>query len=144
MHKEFLLPYGFKRVGWVLLATSLLVAIWAVSLDFNYEKSELLRSLQMEGTLITNYIVFGLWLGVIFVGCSRERIEDEMISRIRLNALLVGFYIQALFILVATFVFNSLDYLDVMIYNLVSFPLIFLVAYRWLLWRSRKEVCDGE
>lgn len=138
------MPYGFKRVGWVLLATSLLVAIWAVSLDFNYEKSELLRSLQMEGTLITNYIVFGLWLGVIFVGCSRERIEDEMISRIRLNALLVGFYIQALFILVATFVFNSLDYLDVMIYNLVSFPLIFLVAYRWLLWRSRKEVCDGE
>ncbi len=46
--------------------------------------------------------------------------------------------------MVATFVCNSLDYLDVMIYNLVSFPLIFLVAYQWFLWYSRKEVKDGE
>ncbi len=93
MHKEFLLPYGFKWVGWVLLAIWLLVGIWAVSIDFNYEKLECLSHLQFQGTMINNHIVIGLWLGTIFVGCSREKVEDEMISRIRLNALLVGFYI---------------------------------------------------
>jgi hypothetical protein len=94
--------------------------------------------------LINNYIVIGIWLGAIFVGCSREPIEDEMISRIRLNALLVGLYLQAAFIITATFVFNSVDYLEVMMYNLVTYPLIFLAVYRWMLWRALKSYGDGE
>lgn len=144
MKKELLLPYGFKLVGWVLLATAVAMGIWSIALDFDFTKSELLKPLTLVDPLINNYIVIGIWLGAIFVGCSREKIEDEMISRIRLNALLAGFYLQALFIIAATFVFNSMDYLEVMMYNLVTYPLIFVAAYRWMLWRSLKTYGDGE
>ena len=44
----------------------------------------------------------------------------------------------------ATFVFNSLDFLNVMIYNLVAYPIIFVGAYRVMLWRIRKEANDEE
>ena len=67
-----------------------------------------------------------------------------MISRIRLNALLMALYIQAACIIVATFAFNSLDFLNVMIYNLVAYPIIFVGAYRVMLWRIRKEADDEE
>ncbi len=139
MQKEWLLPYGFKRVGWVLLTAALVIGVWAAAIGFDYESVSWLKELELRNPLINNYIVIGIWLGVIFVGCSRERIEDEMISRIRLNALLVALYIQAAFIIVATFVTNNLDYLDIMIYNLVTYPLIFVATYRAMWWYARKE-----
>lgn len=144
MQKEFLLPYGFKKVGWVLLATSLAMGIWSMALDFDFTQSEILSPLLIQSPLLNNYIVIGLWLGSIFVGCSREKVEDEMISRIRLNALLVGFYLQAAFITVATFITNSFDYLNIMIVNLVTYPLIFVVTYRLMLWRTLKSLENGE
>lgn len=144
MQKEFLLPNGFKKVGWVLLATSLAMGIWSMALDFDFTQSEILSPLLMKSPLLNNYIVIGLWLGAIFVGCSREKIEDEMIGRIRLNALLVGFYLQAAFIIVATFTTNSLNYLDIMIVNLVTFPLIFAATYRLMLRHTLKSFDDGE
>ena len=140
----FLLPYGFKWAGWVLLLSSLLLGGWIVAMDFDPQSSELLSSLQLEGTLINNYAVIGLWLGAIFVGCSKERVEDEMITRIRLNALMIGFYLQAIFIIIATFVCNSLDYLEVMLYNLVTYPLIFVVIYRWMLRSALRGLSDEE
>lgn len=145
MKKDLLLPNGFKKVGWVLLFTSLVMGVWAAWLDFDFTKSALLVSLQLAtSSLLNNYIVIGLWLGVILVGCSRERVEDEMIGRIRLNALLAAFYFQALLIIAATLLCNSFDYLDIMIYNLVSYPLIFIAAYRWMLWRTLKMTGDEE
>ena len=140
----FLLPYGFKWAGWVLLLSSLLLGGWIVAMDFDPQSSELLSSLQFEGTLINNYAVIGLWLGAIFVGCSKERVEDEMITRIRLNALMIGFYLQAIFIIIATLVCNSLDYLEVMLYNLVTYPLIFVVIYRWMLRSALRGMSDEE
>ena len=67
-----------------------------------------------------------------------------MIGRIRLNALLFALYIQAAFIIVATFIFNGLDFLNIMVYNLVTYPIIFVGAYRLMLWRTRKEAEDEE
>ncbi len=144
MKRDFLLPRGFKIAGWVLLITSAVMGIWSFTLDFDFERSHLLSTLLLEGPLLNNYIIIGLWLGAIFVGCSRERMEDEMIAHIRLKALLSGFYLQALFIILATLFVNSIDYLDVMAYNLVTYPLLFVVVYRWMLWRSLKSLSDEE
>lgn len=145
MQKNWLLPYGFKWVGWFLLAIAVPVGIWAAAIGFNYQEVALLNALQLsDKPLINNHLVLWMWLGAIFVACSREKIEDEMISRIRLNALLFALYIQAAFIIVATFLFNSLDFLNVMVYNLVSFPIIFVGAYRVMLWQIRKEALDEE
>ncbi len=145
MQKNWLLPYGFKWVGWFLLAIAVPVGIWAAAIGFNYQEVALLNALQLsDKPLINNHLVLWMWLGAIFVACSREKIEDEMISRIRLNALLFALYIQAAFIIVATFLFNSLDFLNVMVYNLVSFPIIFVGAYRVMLWQIRKEASYEE
>lgn len=144
MQKEWLLPYGFKKVGWVLFFLALAVGVWAATVDFDYESVAALRDLELCNPLINNYIVIGLWLGVIFVGCSREKVEDEMIGRIRLNALLTAFYLQTAFIIVATLCCNNLAYLYVMLYNLVTYPIIFMLVFRAMLWHARKGVRNEE
>ena len=60
MKHYFLLPYGFKWAGWVLLLSSLLLGGWIVAMDFDPQSSELLSSLQLEGTLLNNYAVLSL------------------------------------------------------------------------------------
>lgn len=144
MQKEFLLPNGFKKVGWVLFATSVVMGIWSMALDFDFTQSKILSPLLFEGPLLNNYIVIGFWLGAIFIACSREKMEDEMIGRIRLNALLSGFYLQAVFIIAATFVMNNLDYLDIMVVNLATFPFIFVLTYCGMLWHTLKTFDHGE
>lgn len=144
MNKDLLLPYGFKRIGWGVLSIALALGIWAAAIDFDYSKVEYLQCLQLQDQLINNYIVIGLWIGALFVGCSHERVEDEMIGRVRLNALLIALYTQAIFIIFTTLTFNSLDYLNIMIYNLVTYPIIFVIVYRLMLWRINRSMNDGE
>ena len=77
MQKEWLLPYGFKWVGWLLLAIAVPVGIWAAAIGFNYQNVAWLQGLELaKEPLINNHIILWLWLGTIFVACSREKIED--------------------------------------------------------------------
>ena len=75
---------------------------------------------------------------------SRERIEAELLSRIRLNALLVALYINILWAVIASLALYNFDYLYVMVINLVSLPILFLIIERVLLWRLRKEASHEE
>lgn len=84
---------------------------------------------------MNNSIILGFWFGAIGVCCSREKIEDEMVERIRLNALLTTLYVYAGLIIAATIFVNGIDFLDIMIYNLVAQPLLYVIIYRIMLWR---------
>lgn len=91
-----------------------------------------------------NIVLIGVLAGSLLITCSRERIEDELIGRIRLNALLVALYINILWAVIASLALYNFDYLYVMVINLVSLPILFLIIERVLLWRLRKEASHEE
>ena len=74
----------------------------------------------------------------------RERIEDEGIGRIRLNALLAALYANCAAVAAAALVTYGAAFLDIMIYNLFTLPLLFLLIFRWQLRRYTKEAADEE
>lgn len=94
MDKTLLLPHWFKRIGWVLFIPTALFGLLMAIDGFNGVPSYLLPEAVARGELLdhlcNNIVLFGILLGVLFITCSRERIEDECIARIRLNALLGG------------------------------------------------------
>lgn len=155
MKKEMLLPYGFKKIGWAILIPTLLLGILMLIDGFNGLPSFLLsdnadtpvyRFLDSAAMAcaLNNIALIGICVGGILVACSRERIEDEMISRIRLNALLTALYVNyALLILAALCVYGE-HFLNIMVYNLFTMLLIFLAVFRWQLWRLKKEAGDEE
>ena len=148
MNKILLLPYSFKRIGWVLfIPTALLGLLMAID-GFNGFPSFLLPDSAVGSATLSrisnNIVLIGLLLGALLITCSRERIEDELIARIRLNALLTALYINILATVIATLALYGFDYLNVMVVNLVSLPVLFLVIERVMLWRLGKEAAHEE
>lgn len=148
MNKMLLLPHGFKRIGWVLfIPTALLGVLMAID-DFNGFPSFLLPDSFAPGggsvRLWNNVAIIGILLGVLFICCSRERVEDELIARIRLNALLAALYITVGISVLSALVLYDVAYLWFMIFNLCLLPVLFLVIERAMLWRLGKEASHEE
>jgi len=96
-----LLPNHFKKIGWIIFIPSLILGILSltdiltlpeVSLPVFYNSGFPLSSEEnglFENTEITIFPnLFGILIiiGGILVGCSKEKIEDEYISSLRLKS----------------------------------------------------------
>ena len=148
MNRIILLPYPFKRIGWALFIPTALFGILMAIDGFNGFPSFLLPgdagSNSTLDAVSNNIVLIGVLAGSLLITCSRERIEDELIGRIRLNALLVALYINILWAVIASLALYNFDDLYVMVINLVSLPILFLIIERVLLWRLRKEASHEE
>lgn len=154
MQKDLLLPYGLKKIGWIILIPTLLLGILMLIDDFDGFPTFLLPAKgsacygilvsDTMGRVLNNIALVGICIGGILVACSRERIEDEMISRIRLNALLTALYINYALLVAAALCTYDTKFLYIMIYNLLTMLLIFLAVFRWKLWRLKRAVENEE
>lgn len=148
MNKILLLPHSFKRIGWGLfIPTALLGLLMAID-GFNGFPTFLLPDSIVTSETIdricNNLVLVGVLLGALFVTCSRERIEDELIARIRLNALLAALYVTIGTAIVVALCLYDLAYLYCMIFNLCLLPVLFLVIERVMLWQLGKEAAHEE
>jgi hypothetical protein len=82
----------------------------------------------------------GTFLSLFLIAFSKERIEDEYIQKLRLDSLLLAFYLYSLISIVGTLVFYSFDYLLFMGYNTFSLQVFFIVRFRWVLMNQQKNL----
>lgn len=162
MKRDLLLPRRFRTVGWVILTPTLLLGIYLIfngmaTSDLAEGIARAVESRRAAPTVATlrqigngiepwlnNLLIIGIIAGSLMITCSRERFEDEMIRHIRLNALLVALYVNFAVVIVAALFVYGLDFVDVLVYNLFTLPLLFLAVFRWRLWRLRKTLGDEE
>lgn len=130
--KSLLFPHRFQKMGWVVFVLSALLGIYILAVDF--ESSHLLN----------NIAIIGIVTGAILATCSCEKVEDEMVRQIRLNSLLVALYINYTVLLICSLFIYDLDFLYVMMYNMFTILLIFMVVFRYRMWRMNKEVGNEE
>ena len=83
----YLLPYRFQWAGWAIAAVSLM--FMAVSYFFGFEAANLVRC-QIYGLLV-------LYLGLLLIGFSREKQEDEFTLHLRTSSALIA--MLAIFVL---------------------------------------------
>lgn len=143
---NLLLPHAFAKIGWCILLPS--IAIGAAILLSSITASDYARILNINGavaeTIINDAAIIGIILGAIFVTCAKEPVEDEMISSVRRDSLLVAFYISCTLLIASTILVNGLYYINVMMYNMFAIPLIFLAVFRIKIWRLKKSNTDEE
>lgn len=158
MGKNLLLPHGFQKIGWALLVPSLLLgslivfngldtSALAAKIEYVVRPGREVNIKTLGSGIepwLNNFLIISLLLGALFVTCSRERVEDEMIGRIRLNALLTALYVDTAVVIVAALAVYGFSFVDVMVYNLFTLPLLFTAIFRWQLLRMRKEAGDEE
>ena len=130
--KTILFPHCFQKIGWGIFTLGVISGICTLVSDYG------------TGSLVNNIAIIGTILGAIFATCSREKIEDEMVRQIRLNSLLVALYINYAVLIVCSLFVYSLDFLYVMMYNMFTILLIFMVVFRYRMWRLNKVMKDEE
>lgn len=140
MKAKFLFPYHYKFIGWTL--TILILLIWIVgtttkanfdfftiTLPFKYALQDSTDASKQETTLDLGdeFIMIGLIVGMLMIAFSKEKIEDEFVSQLRLETLQWAIYINFGLLIIATiFVYGSY-YFSVMLYNMFT-PLVFFIA----------------
>ncbi|MEA3447324.1 MAG: hypothetical protein U9Q98_02590 [Bacteroidota bacterium] len=158
MNSRFLFPYKFKIAGLILLIPGLILGV--MSFFFNCESSLLdwkvfaiadasfLRGdvyFQMVENNVTNELAgILLIVSLVFIAFSREKQEDEYISKIRLESLLWATYINyGILVLSLIFLYNF-AFFWVMIFNMFTLLIIFIVRYYIMLNKMKREMTHEE
>ena len=153
--KTLLFPHSFQKVGWVILSIALLVDVYVMIgwwgngniMEFFTISGDVTPSAVVArygGYVINNIAIISTIVGALLVTCSREKVEDEMISQIRLNALLIALYINYALLIIAALLVYDFDFLHVMIYNMFTILIIFMAVFRYKVWRAQKGVEDEQ
>jgi hypothetical protein len=153
MYTRYLLPSKFKMPGWILAIPSFIMMLFVLHADlsfpfFNYAVSGS-GKMSFDGGFLfnlqnTNFTdeVFSLLLftGLIFIAFSKEKDEDEMITRLRLESLLWAVFVNTILIMLAIIFFYNGLFLSVMIYNLATPLILFIARFTIVLYLVRKKL----
>ena len=86
--KRFLLPHAFQTAGWLLLLASLVAA---AALIFDIPAGALpdgaVTADAAKTQPLMQAVIIGAQLSIFLIACSREKVEDEMVSSMRLRAI---------------------------------------------------------
>lgn len=66
---------------------------------------------------------------------SKEKIEDELISKIRLESLSLSLFISFGFIIISTFLVYNINYMYVLVFNLFLIILLFNLIFKFRLFK---------
>lgn len=165
MNQKLLLPNRFKTIGWMILIPATIAGILLTTTGYEAEwlNAKVLTLFYDEvdilsDVLIDNFGPFGLvevnitntLVGVVFiigalmVAFSKEKHEDEFIANLRLSSLLWSVWVNYILLLIAFLLVYGLAFLHIMIYNMFTILIIFIIRFNYLLYRSTKSMGDDK
>lgn len=151
MKSRFLFPNSCKKWGWILTIPALVLGFctmfiddfaqylpwlnvnlpgWFIGADFLQEG----RGGPFTHNLLPELIVTFLSAGLVLIAFSKEKVEDERISQIRLESLQWGVLINVLYVVLATVLVYGGSYLSVLVYNMFTPLLFFIIRFNWILY----------
>ncbi|MBD5356698.1 MAG: hypothetical protein HDR88_06805 [Bacteroides sp.] len=134
--KNLLFPTWVKRLGWILFIPAIIMAIFCYFGVAPFHG--IVETIIIDATLI------GIALGAMFIVCSKEPVEDEMIRSIRLASLLSSLYVYVIILIVGILSFNGPAFLMFALVNMVLFPIIYVIRFRLEIYRYNKMSEDEE
>lgn len=97
----------------------------------------------MIETNITNTLVGVFFIiGALFVSFSKEKNEDEFISKLRLSSLLWAVLVNYILLLVSFLFIYGSSFLTVMVYNMFTVLIIFIVRFNYILYKNSNLEAD--
>lgn len=147
---NYLFNYKYKKIsGWIfyllipvglfLLLTERIQDIFVVNVFsiFSYEwiGSERTGFGWIENGLGDEIFTLLIIVSGIVNSFSNEKIEDELISRIRLESLSLSLFISFGLIIISTFLVYNLNYMYVLVFNLFLIILLFNLIFKFRLYK---------
>ncbi|WP_221390447.1 hypothetical protein [Dyadobacter sp. NIV53] len=151
MKTKNLLSNAWRPFGWVLIIIVILMHLWGVfmgeqyplnfgieiPLPFNFGGFDLSENhfiiqgkLHLQALEIISLLMIA---GLMIVGFSRLKIEDERVAQIRLESLQWGIYANYLILALCILLVYGGAFFMIMTYAMFTPLLIFLLRFYWLL-----------
>jgi hypothetical protein len=156
MKTTSLLPNRFKYFGWILITVSVL--LWITTLInqdefsflnvkvFTIAGAELLKSIEYFTLIHVNLTatILGLLfiIGGMFVAFAKQKIEDEFIIKLRLVSFQWAILINYSLLLFCFIFIYDIAFLNVMIYNMFTVLILFIIRFHYLLYKYNDSSND--
>lgn len=154
MKTSYLFPYRFKKVSGFLFWISLLLICGYVMFD-NYGNFEIKTKVfaivgdtgllggnawfsWVENSIVDEILFILLIISGLVYAFSKEKTEDEMVSKIRLDSLVWATYFNYIIILLCYMFLYGFAFLNVMMIALFSHLLFFIILFRWMMYKQNK------
>ncbi|OIN58249.1 hypothetical protein [Arsenicibacter rosenii] len=150
MNTTLLFPYYFRFIGWGLILAFL--GTWAY-LELNPDSGvEDYLTVHISNNWLSDFydttslnftdeiMCIALITGLLFVGFSREKLEDEMINQLRLKALQASVYLNYALLMLAIVLIYGLEFYNVLMYNMFTVLLFFILYFQLTLRKNRRSV----
>jgi uncharacterized membrane protein len=96
-------------------------------------------------TNITSTLVGALFIvGAMFVGFAKEKSEDEFIAKLRLSSLLWAVWVNYILLFLSFVFVYGMSFLSVMLYNMFTVLIIFIIRFNYILYKTSKMASDEE
>ena len=143
MKTNYLIPRKYKPLGWILLVLGIIGGLILFFADYEsdvlemyvlsvYNGDDLFESTEgffkiIKNDIIDEIIALAIIIGGLIVGFSREKIEDEMIFKLRKDSLVWALLFNYLVLALAIIFIYSFTFFDVLVFNMFT-PLLFFIA----------------
>jgi len=156
MSNRLLLSNKYKFIGWCLLipatifgvilslrsfeAFPLKAKVFAIFSNNFLEKAQVFSF--AEENITSTIVGICFIVGALLVGFSKEKKEDEFIEKLRLSSLLWAVWVSYILLLLAFLFVYGTAFLNVMLYNMFTVLIIFIVRFNYNLYKNSKSVSD--
>jgi len=157
MKTRILFPNCFKRIGWIVLIPSVILGVLVIFgvLEFKFLRNAKMFAIYSDdfpgSSTIFGYVknnisdeILGILciVGAILVAFSKEKHEDEFISKIRMESLVWATYINYAILIFCMLFFYSVGFLYVMIFNMFTILILFIIRFHYLLYNANKSMSN--
>jgi len=163
MNKYLLLPHRFKAIGWCILIPATMAGVYLIAKSFEvtWLRTTVFSFFGHDGfvhngnSLTGNHnfsfitvdvtlslVGFLFIMGGLMVSFSKEKTEDEFISNLRLSSLLWSVWVNYVLLLIAFVFIWNFDFLSVMVYNMFTILIIFIIRFNFILYKNSKMATD--
>lgn len=158
MKTNFLIPNRYKKIGWFILIPSIIIGVWATVfeieptfLDWKVPAifiDEFLGEKKFIGITKNNMLneIMGVLVIIssMMVAFSKEKVEDEYISKLRLESLAWSVYFNQTVLLLSFLFIYDIAFYWVMILNMFALVWFFIVRFNFQKRKIQTPAADEE
>lgn len=166
MEPRFLFPHRYKIVGWLLAIPSLTLGLFVLIGDFSFDFLTIHlpfeyiftdtftnTSGQGNGSISDSVSVLnftdeiaaiGSIIGLLFIAFSRVKIEDEYVSKTRLESLQWAIYLNFALLILAIIFIHGMAFFSVIVYNMFTPLILFIIRFHYILFIKPSFETNGK
>jgi hypothetical protein len=139
MKKNYLFPHQFRMIGWVLAIVAVVGYLCLPEFQFKmpslyfdtfFDDENEGGFFRMARTNSLSIAMVLLTIGLLFIGFSKEKVEDEFVQYLRAQSLIWATYITAALFIVATLLIYGITYIYVPYLVFFVFLILFIIKFR--------------